>query len=123
MSAVSAAEAVGATAGHSGRGTGGSSSGANRGLTLGRSRRRVVENGEYAAFTRRMVAAHGRRIAAGDVEGFAELAAVAEHVEHALQVAVAGLRAVGYSWAEIAAPLGISRQAGQQRWGTERGDR
>ena len=31
--------------------------------------------------------------------------------------AVKGLRAHGYSWAEIGARLGISRQAAQQRWG------
>ncbi len=123
MSAVGTPEATGAVTWHPGGEQRISPSGVNRGLTSGRSRRRVVENDEYAAFTRRMVAAHGRRIAAGDVEGLAELAAVAEHVEHALQVAVAGLRAAGYSWAEITAPLGISRQAGQQRWGTERGDR
>jgi hypothetical protein len=57
-----------------------------------------VENDDYGAFARRIVAAHGRRIAAGDV-------------------AVAGLRRVGYSWAEIASRLGITRQAAQQRWG------
>jgi hypothetical protein len=32
--------------------------------------------------------------------------------------AVSGLRAHGYSWAEIGLRLGISRQAAQQRWGT-----
>jgi DNA-binding CsgD family transcriptional regulator len=31
--------------------------------------------------------------------------------------AIKGLRARGYSWAEISARLGISRQAAQQRWG------
>ncbi len=28
-----------------------------------------------------------------------------------------GLRGFGYSWAEIATRLGITRQAAQQRWG------
>jgi hypothetical protein len=32
--------------------------------------------------------------------------------------AVTGLRAHGYSWAEIGARLGISHQAAQQRWGS-----
>lgn len=33
--------------------------------------RRVVENDDYAVFVRRIVAAHGRRIAGGDIEGLA----------------------------------------------------
>jgi hypothetical protein len=36
----------------------------------------VVENDDYAAFVRRAVAAHGRRIAAGDVEGLADMIAL-----------------------------------------------
>lgn len=34
--------------------------------------------------------------------------------------AVTGLRAAGYSWAGIAARLGVPRQAAQQRWGRAR---
>lgn len=78
---------------------------------------RIVENDDFAAFSRRIVAAHGRRIAAGDVEGLAALAALATEVDTALSHAVAGLRAHGYSWAEIGTRLGMSRQAAQQRWG------
>lgn len=85
-------------------------------LTAHRGPRPVVENDGYAAFTRRVVAAHGRRIAGGDVEGLVELVALAEDVERATHTAVSGLRAAGYSWAEIAARLGVSRQAAQQRW-------
>jgi hypothetical protein len=75
-----------------------------------------VENDEYTAFARRVVAAAGRRVAAGDVEGLAHLAALAGDLETALAAAVAGLRVAGYSWAEIAARLGTTRQAAQQRW-------
>jgi hypothetical protein len=81
--------------------------------------RHEVENKTYAAFVRRIVAAHGRRIAGGDVEGLAELVGLAETIEQAMDIAVAGLRTCGYSWAEIGAPLGISRQAAQQRWAGE----
>ena len=35
----------------------------------------------------------------------------------AISQAVSGLREAGYSWAEIAAWLGVTRQAAQQRWG------
>ena len=66
-------------------------------------RRRVVENDQYAAFVRRVIAAYRRRVAAGDVD--------------AISQAVTGLRAAGYTWADIAARLGVTRQAAQQRWG------
>ena len=89
----------------------------NRALTRNRRTRPRVENDDYAAFARRIVAAHGRRIAAGDVERLRDLVALAEEVDHATDTAVAGLRRVGYSWAEIASRLGITRQAAQQRWG------
>lgn len=80
--------------------------------------RRAVENDDYAAFVRRIVAAHGRRIAAGDVEGLAVLAGLASDVDTALTEAVTGLRAAGWSWADVGARLGMSRQAAQQRFGT-----
>jgi hypothetical protein len=89
----------------------------NRALTADHRSRPRVENDDYAAFARRIVAAHGRRIAAGDVERLRDLVALAEEVDHATTVAVAGLRRVGYSWTEIATRLGITRQAAQQRWG------
>jgi hypothetical protein len=89
----------------------------NRALTRNRRTRTRVENDDYAAFARRIVAAHGRRIAAGDVERLRDLVALAEEVDRATDTAVAGLRRVGYSWTEIATRLGITRQAAQQRWG------
>jgi hypothetical protein len=79
--------------------------------------RPVVENPEYAAFLRRVVRACGRRIAAGDVESLALMAELADIIDTSIQDAVTGLRACGYSWAEIGARLGVTRQAAQQRWG------
>ena len=79
--------------------------------------RRVVENDDYAAFTRRILHAHARRISHGDIEGLHALAALAADIDTALHSAVTGLRAQGYSWADIAARLGVTRQAAQQRWG------
>ncbi len=38
-------------------------------------------------------------------------------IDTAIGQAVTGLRAYGYSWAEIGARLGVTRQAAQQRWG------
>ena len=79
--------------------------------------RRVVENAAYASFIRRVLRAHGRRVAIGDVEALADLVALAEDIDRAVAEAVSGLRGFGYSWAEIATRLGVTRQAAQQRWG------
>jgi hypothetical protein len=70
----------------------------NRALTLNRPalkpptgrrarRREGVENPEFAAFGRRVIRAHGRRVAAGDLEGLAELLALGAEVEQATQAA------------------------------------
>jgi hypothetical protein len=83
-------------------------------------RRDVIENDAYAAFTRRIVRAYGRRVATGDIEALADLMCLANDVEGAIRHAVIGLRDFGYSWTDIAARLGITRQAAQQRWGGER---
>jgi hypothetical protein len=42
---------------------------------------------------------------------------LATELDEAIGQTVIGLRKAGYSWAEIAARLGVSRQAAQQRWG------
>jgi hypothetical protein len=83
-------------------------------------RRDVVENDEFAAFTRRIIRAHGRRVATGDVEALRDLVALSSAIDTAITDAVVGLRGFGYSWAEIGDRLGITRQAAQQRWGGER---
>ncbi len=91
-------------------------SGVNKSLTPKRPRR-VVENDEYAVFLRRVIDAYSRRVASGDIEAIARMAALADHLEDATRQAITGLRAFGYSWADIAARLGITRQGAQQRWG------
>ena len=88
-------------------------------LTANR-RRDVVENDAYAAFARRVLRAYARRVATGDIEALHDLTDLAEQVETATRTAVIGLRDTGYSWAEIAARLGITRQAAHQRWGGDR---
>jgi DNA-directed RNA polymerase specialized sigma24 family protein len=82
-----------------------------------RRRRRPVENDEYAAFVRRVLRAYASRIARGDIDAIAELSAVAAELDGVVRQAVTGLRGSGYSWADIAARLGVTRQAAQQRWG------
>lgn len=91
-------------------------SGVKRALT-GNGMPRVVENDAFAAFGRRIIAAAGRRVGSGDVDALPDLAALSATVDDALAAAVTGLRRAGYSWSEIAARLGITRQAAHQRWG------
>lgn len=84
---------------------------------LTRGPRRAVENDDYARFARRIVLTYGGRIAAGDIEGLAELAALSRDMDAAMTVAVTGLRATGFSWTDIAGRLGVTRQAAHQRFG------
>jgi hypothetical protein len=83
-------------------------------------RRDVVENDEYAAFVKRIIRAYARRVATGDVEALADMVGLSTQLDDAISDAVLGLRAHGYSWAEIGDRLGVSRQAAQQRWGGDR---
>jgi hypothetical protein len=82
-----------------------------------RTRRTVVENDDYAAFVRRVITAYGRRIASGDIEGLATLAQLGHDLDDVLEHAIIGLRDSGFSWADIATRLGVSRQAAHQHWG------
>ena len=91
-------------------------SGVNKPLTPKR-RYRAVENDEYAAFLRRVIRAYSRRVASGDIEALTTMAHLADDLEDATRQAITGLRQFGYSWADIALRLGITRQGAQQRWG------
>ncbi len=81
--------------------------------------RPAVENDAYNAFTRRVLAAYSRRVATGDVDALTAMTALSADIDTAIAQAVTGLRGFGYSWADIAARLGVTRQAAQQRWGTQ----
>jgi hypothetical protein len=78
---------------------------------------RQVENDEYAAFVGRILRACSRRVGDGDVEAVALMLGLAEEIDTAIADAVKGLRACGYSWAEIGSRLGITRQAARHRRG------
>ena len=68
----------------------------------------------------RVLRAYGRRVGDGDVEALVLMVGLADEIDAAIDEAVKGLRARGYSWAGIGSRLGISRQAAQQRWGQDR---
>ena len=80
--------------------------------------RRLVENDDYATFARRILRAYARRVATGDVDALTIMTGLSAEIDTAIGQAVTGLRASGYSWAEIGSRLGITRQAAQQRWRT-----
>lgn len=86
------------------------------GLTPKRPRRQVENDGVL-----RLRPPHPARLqppcGEGDVEAVALTVGLAEEIDTAIAEAVKGLRACGYSWAEIGSRLGITRQAAQQRWG------
>lgn len=83
-------------------------------------RRKTYEVMEYAAMMRRMIRAHGRRVAGADVEDLTELIALRDELDRAIQTAVDGQRNdLGRSWAEIARATGVTRQAAHARWGAQ----
>jgi hypothetical protein len=77
--------------------------------------RTPVENSKFAAFARRIVRAYSRRVADGDVEALADLVNLGKAVDEAIVTAIIGLSRFGYSDAEIAARLGVTKQAIQKR--------
>ena len=79
--------------------------------------KREREIPEFAAMARRIVRAHGRRVADADPEDLDGLLDLRDVVEEAIAEAVAGQRANGFSWAQIGRGLGITRQAAQMRYG------
>lgn len=78
---------------------------------------KVRETAEYGAMVRRMIRAYGRRVADRDIEELAGLSALRTDLDAAIQDAVDGLRAQGFSWADVGRVLGTSRQAAQMRYG------
>jgi hypothetical protein len=77
----------------------------------------MTETTEYMGAMRRMIRAAGRRAADGDEPELRDLLALQGELSAAVQVAVDGQRALGRSWAWIAAATGATRQAAYQRWG------
>lgn len=62
-----------------------------------------------------MIRAHGRRVAAGDPADLPDLVALRRAVDAAIVEAVRGQREL-FSWADIAAGLGTTRQSAHERY-------
>lgn len=72
---------------------------------------------EFLAFGRRIMRAMGRRLASADPDDLVEMIALRTELDAAIAQAVAGMRQTGYSWTEIGAAVGISKQAALKKWG------
>lgn len=73
--------------------------------------------GSYAGMLRRCVRAYGRRVAETDPDDLTLMLILRAELDVAIDLAVQGQRANGFSWGQIARPLRMTRQAVQQRWG------
>lgn len=75
------------------------------------------ETSEIADMLSRMVRAYGRRLADGDPADLARAVKLSAQLERTIGEAVAAARAEhGWSWAELAVELGVTRSAAQQRY-------
>lgn len=74
-----------------------------------------VETSAFAAFVRRIIRAHGRRVGSGDPEALRDLVALRDELNTAIDHAANELHEGGFSWAEIARPLGVARQSVYER--------
>lgn len=79
-------------------------------------RGKTYEGPDMVAFLRRVARAMVRRAGEGDREMLACMAEMYEYLGISLGDAARAAHAHGYSWTEIAAELGITRQAARQRF-------
>lgn len=77
---------------------------------------RGSDHADYYRFASRTARAFGRRVADSDPDDLALLLALRDQLDDAIGVAVTAQRS-RFSWAEIAAGLGMTKQGVQQRWG------
>lgn len=75
-----------------------------------------VENTDYTAFARRIIAAAGKRCGKGDVDMLPALRALHQDVENAERAAVYALLSEGFSAADCARRLGITRQTFSEKY-------
>lgn len=82
-----------------------------------RSRRRVVDIGDYLEMVARVVTAAGNRVADEDPDKLAKLIQLRDVLDVAILDAVRGLRDAGITWEDIGTATGTTRQAALMKWG------
>lgn len=79
--------------------------------------RQTYETPEYAAMLSRLIRSYARRIADGDPTDLADAVRLQQQLDQAIGEAVAAMRdQSGFSWADLARELGVTRSAVQQRY-------
>lgn len=82
--------------------------------------KRRKDNTEFTGMMRRLMRAHARRVGAADLGALADLNALRVDLDAAVHLAVTELHDQhGYSWADIAGELGVTRAAAWQRYGQQ----
>lgn len=81
-------------------------------------RRRVRETRDIASMIRRMIDAHGRRVADGDEQDLRDLVELRYHLDLTVAAAVEALHyEQGFSWGTLGEILGVTKQAMEKRFG------
>lgn len=76
----------------------------------------MSDNDDFLAFARRIMRALARRVGDADPDDLAEMMRLRGVLDDAMTTAVAGMRANGFSWAEIGAAVGMTRQSAWEKW-------
>jgi hypothetical protein len=87
----------------------------------GQKAERVTETSEFGRAAIRMIRTMARRVGASDIAQFGAMWEVMTEAEAAVIGTIDDLRASGFSWAEIGAEVGWSKQRLQQ-WRQRRGE-
>jgi hypothetical protein len=75
-----------------------------------------IETPEYAAMVRRVIRRYGERVGDADPVDLTTMVEISREFDHAVRVAVRGLRAAGFTWREIGEALGTSKEAALMRF-------
>jgi hypothetical protein len=82
---------------------------------------RITETGDFGQAAIRLIRAMARRVGASDLAEFALMWEIMREAEHAITTAIDELRAKGFTWVEIAAEIGVTRQTMHQWHGRRAG--
>jgi hypothetical protein len=75
------------------------------------------ETPDFAAMISRMIRAHGRRVAMGNLDDLKRLVEIRDELDEQIGEAARGLYDEGHSWGEIGRILGMTRQSARERFG------
>lgn len=77
----------------------------------------ISDHAKYLGMCRRVLRALARRVGDSDPEDLALMLQLRDTLDDTIAQAVQAQREAGFTWAQIAAPCGVTRQAAYQQWG------